>query len=50
MENRVYALGLAAYLGCPDMVSVLLQHGAAVNKRRRGGETALQCAVAEGKI
>eukprot|EP00752_Nemacystus_decipiens_P005682 g5142.t1 len=48
VENRVYALGLAAYLGCTDMVSLLLQYGAAVNKRRRGGETALQCAAAEG--
>eukprot|EP00903_Cladosiphon_okamuranus_P009990 g9476.t1 len=46
VENRVYALGLAAYVGRPGMVSLLLQ-GAAVNKRRRGGDTALQSAVEE---
>lgn len=44
----MYALGLAAYLGCSDMVSLLLQHGAAVDKRRRGDQSPLHCASAEG--
>ncbi|CAN0189776.1 unnamed protein product [Ectocarpus fasciculatus] len=45
----VYLLGLSCYLGRPEMVRLLLKHGASVDKRMRGGETPLQTAIGEGE-
>ncbi|CBJ33169.1 similar to ankyrin 2,3/unc44 [Ectocarpus siliculosus] len=45
----VYLLGLSCFLGRPEMVRLLLQHGASVDKRMRGGETPLQTAIGEGE-
>ncbi|CAM9128534.1 unnamed protein product, partial [Ectocarpus sp. 6 AP-2014] len=45
----VYLLGLSCFLGRPEMVRLLLQHGASVDKCMRGGETPLQTAIGEGE-
>ncbi len=51
-DEKLHATALmwAAHEGHPDIVKLLIEHGASINKRKKSGETALWFAAQQGRF
>jgi ankyrin repeat protein len=49
-KQHATALMWAAHEGYPDVVELLIEHGAGINKRKSTGETALWFAAQQGRL